>query len=157
MQKMIATIGYEGASIERFVEVLTHASIDLLIDVRQMPISRKPGFSKNKLAEVLASKGIAYVHLRGLGDPKPGREAARKGDYAGFQRIFRLHLGSKDAQFDLATAAGLVQKHHACLMCFEADFETCHRTIVADHLADITSLHVRPLSTCAVPTRRLAA
>lgn len=157
MQRMISTIGYEGATIERFLKVLSDVSIGLLIDVRQVPLSRKSGFSKNKLAEILSAHGIAYVHLRGLGDPKPGREAARAGDFARFLRIYRLHLHSEDAQRDLATASELVQTHHACLMCFEADHETCHRTIVADHLAEITGLHVCSLSATTIPVRRLAA
>ncbi len=94
----ILTIGYEGASIEEFVTTLKLAEIDVLIDVRDVPISRKRGFSKGALSSTVEAVGIKYLHLRDLGDPKPGREAARRGDVQTFERIFNAHLMRNGAQ-----------------------------------------------------------
>lgn len=157
MKRTISTIGYEGATIEQFVATLKHASVNLLIDVRDIPLSRKKGFSKNQLAETLQSWGIDYVHLRGLGDPKEGREAARAGNYALFEKIFGKHMRSAVAERDLGTASELVQGARACLMCFEADYEKCHRSIVADHLARLTGLTVTPLAVHDIRVGRIAA
>ena len=157
MTRRIATIGYEGATIEEFVASLRHASVDLLIDVRDVPISRKKGFSKNRLAEYLAAEGIDYVHLKGLGDPKEGREAARAGKYALFERIFGKHLRSAAAIDALEEAASLAKSQRICLMCFEADAQRCHRTMVADRLSDMTGLSVVALSAREPAGVRLAA
>ena len=88
MKQTISTIGYEGATIGAFVTALRDASIDILIDVRDLPLSRKNGFSKKRLAQILAEADIDYIHLKGLGDPKDGRNAARAGDYGLFRQIF---------------------------------------------------------------------
>ncbi|TAN54890.1 MAG: DUF488 domain-containing protein, partial [Rhodospirillales bacterium] len=82
------TIGYEGSSIEDFMATLLLANIRTLIDVRDLPISRRPGFAKKALAGALEKVGISYVHLKGLGDPKEGREAAKANDLEEFIRIF---------------------------------------------------------------------
>jgi len=157
MTHAIATIGYEGATIDNFVAALCHASIDVLIDVRDMPLSRKKGFSKNQLSEILAGAGIDYVHLRGLGDPKEGRTAARAGDYSLFRQIFGRHMMSRAAVRDLHIAARLVKSGRACLMCFEFDHARCHRSIVADELARMTRLDVMPLTADNGDRRRVAA
>lgn len=146
MNRTIATIGYEGSTIERFVAALKHASIDVLIDVRDVPLSRKKGFSKNGLAQILTSAGIEYVHLKGLGDPKDGRDAARAGEYDLFEKIFGRHMQTKSALRDLDIAADIVRARHACLMCFECHHGKCHRSIVADRLAQMTHLTVTPLT-----------
>jgi uncharacterized protein (DUF488 family) len=146
MTHAIATIGYEGSTIESFVATLRHASIDVLIDVRDLPLSRKKGFSKNQLAERLIDTGIDYVHLKGLGDPKEGRNAARAGKYDLFRKIFGRHMQSKVAMHDMEIAADLVKTRHACLMCFECKHDNCHRSIVAERLALITRLTVIPLT-----------
>lgn len=142
---MIATIGYEGSAIDAFIASLLRASIDLLIDVRDLPLSRKKGFSKNQLAEALRRHGIEYVHLRGLGDPKPGREAARSGQYALFEKIFEDHLKTEIAQRDMCAAEHLVKENQAVLMCYEADARRCHRTIVARQLSRRTGLTVNSM------------
>jgi uncharacterized protein (DUF488 family) len=146
MNRTIATIGYEGSTIERFVAALSHASIDVLIDVRDVPLSRKKGFSKNGLAQILADADIEYVHLKGLGDPKDGRDAARAGEYDLFQKIFSRHMRTKIALHDLDIAADIVRARRACLMCFECHHSKCHRSIVAERLAQITQLTVTPLT-----------
>src|ERR1035437_2802635 len=104
MNHTIATIGYEGSTIDDFVVALLHVSIDVLIDVRDLPLSRKKGFSKNQLAGALAAAGIEYVHLRGLGDPRAGRQAARAGNYREFQTIFNRHMKTEAALRDIDIA-----------------------------------------------------
>jgi uncharacterized protein (DUF488 family) len=146
MKRTISTIGYEGSTIEGFVAALRRASIDVLIDVRDLPLSRKKGFSKNSLAQILADADIEYVHLKGLGDPKDGRLAARAGKYDLFQKIFGRHMQTDIALRDLEIAADLVRERRACLMCFECDHGHCHRSIVADLLAQMTQLTVTPLA-----------
>jgi uncharacterized protein (DUF488 family) len=157
MKHTIATIGYEGATIGEFIAALRHASIDVLIDVRDLPLSRKKGFSKKSLAEALAASGIEYVHLRGLGNPKVGREAARAGNFGLFQTIFSRHMKSGAAAHDVSIAADLVRTRRACLMCFECDHAQCHRSIVAERLARITQLTVTPLSVHDAGAGRIAA
>lgn len=146
MQRSFYTIGYEGSQVEVFVATLRRARVETLIDVRDLPLSRKPGFSKSALAANLEASGIAYVHLKGLGDPKPGREAARAGEYAEFRRIFGRHMKTEFAQRDLAKAADLIRENPCCLMCFEHDHCNCHRSIVADHLVRQTGLQLHHLS-----------
>jgi uncharacterized protein (DUF488 family) len=157
MKLAISTIGYEGAAIGTFIAALRGASIKVLIDVRDIPLSRKKGFSKNQLAETLRSWGIEYVHLRGLGDPKEGREAARSGKISLFEKIFNKHLRSQTAAKDLKTAATLIRNNRACLMCFEADYEKCHRNIVAGRLAQMTGLTVSHLAVQDVVAKRVAS
>ncbi len=127
----IFTIGYEGTDIDRFVGTLVDVGVDVLVDVRAVTVSRKKGFSKNGLRARLEAEGIGYVHLRGLGDPKPGREAARAGRYDEFRSIYSDHLGSPEAQADLAALGTLSREKATCLMCFERDPSACHRSIVA--------------------------
>ncbi|WP_315810836.1 DUF488 domain-containing protein [Bradyrhizobium sp. SZCCHNR3107] len=146
MQHRFYTIGYEGSQVEAFAATLRRAGVETLIDVRDVPLSRKPGFSKSALAANLETSGITYVHLKGLGDPKPGREAARAGEYAEFRRIFGRHMKTEFAQRDLAKAAELLRAQPCCLMCFEQDHCNCHRSIVADHLVRQTGLQLYHLS-----------
>jgi uncharacterized protein (DUF488 family) len=75
------------------------------------------------------------VHLRPLGTPKAGREAARKGDNKTMRRIFEAKLVEPESQLALAEAAELAGKGRVCLMCLEHDWRVCHRAIVAEHLA----------------------
>lgn len=141
----LATIGYEGATLDDFLATLREAGITALIDVRQVPASRRTGFSKVRLREAVEAVGIRYVHLVGLGDPKAGRDAARQGRMAEFRQIFARHLRTHEAQLDLQTAAGLAQEGGACLLCYERQPEFCHRSIVADALAETIGLDVRHL------------
>ncbi len=84
----VFTIGYEGATMDGFIAALDTAGVRQVIDVRALPLSRRPGFSKSSLAASLAAAGIAYVHLKALGTPKPGRDAAKKGDVATLERVY---------------------------------------------------------------------
>ena len=92
MSKPLYTIGYEGAQPADFFDQLLASGVRALIDIRDVPISRKRGFSKNSLREGLAEHSIEYLHLKGLGDPKPGRIAAREGRYSDFRMIFNAHM-----------------------------------------------------------------
>lgn len=87
-QHPIFTIGYEGASVPAFIAALRDAGVALVLDIRAAPVSRKKGFSKTPLAQHLSEAGIGYRHMRGLGTPKQGREAARSGDHDSFERLF---------------------------------------------------------------------
>jgi uncharacterized protein (DUF488 family) len=131
MPKLV-TIGYEGTTIDTVLTTLRDAGVGLLIDVRAVPLSRKPGFSKRQLAAALDESGIAYVHLQALGTPKPGRDAVRAGHPERMEVIFRDHMTSDRAQAELAQAKQLACERPACLLCFERDHNTCHRRLVAE-------------------------
>jgi uncharacterized protein (DUF488 family) len=141
----IYTIGYEGASVPDFIAALRRAGIALVLDIRAAPVSRKKGFSKTPLAQHLADAGIGYRHLRGLGTPKRGREAARSGDLHTFERIFRARLEEPEALLDLGEALELAQAQAICLLCLERDPEHCHRLIVAERMTKETGQEIRHL------------
>lgn len=133
-------MGYEGVELRPFLATLTDAGIKQVIDVRELPLSRKRGFSKSALTVALRDSGIGYLHLRALGDPKPGREAARRGDHAEFLRIYLHHLAGADAQVALAEASHQVRTLRSCLLCFERHPAGCHRKIVAEAMAVDTGM-----------------
>ena len=145
---VLFTIGYEGTSMPEFLRTLSEAGVALLVDVRAVANSRRPGFSKNSLAANLATVGISYRHLRALGTPADGRAAARSGKHAEMHAIFREHLALPEAQAALDELATLATTDApVCLLCFEADPGHCHRTLVADALAPLVKFrltHLRP-------------
>ncbi len=128
------TIGYEGASPSDFWATLVTSGVKTLIDVRDVPFSRKPGFSKKALGHDSEGFGLKYIHLAGLGDPKEGREAAKIGKYALFAKIFSAHMMSESALSDLSKAIDLSLEATSCLLCYERNPENCHRSIVASHM-----------------------
>jgi uncharacterized protein (DUF488 family) len=134
----LLTIGYEGCTIADVLAELRRERVSLLIDVRAVPISRKPGFSKRQLAAGQDDAGIAYVHLQGLGTPKPGRDAVRAGHPERMEPIFREHMRSDRAQAELAQAKVLARRRRACLLCFEQDPLRCHRRLVAEMITEET-------------------
>lgn len=134
--KPLATIGYEAATQDAVIDRLKAAGVELLVDVRAVAASRRAGFSKTVLAASLAEAGIGYVHLRQLGTPKPGREAARKGRIAEMTAIFEEHLAEPAAQLELAAAQELAAERKIALLCFEADHRGCHRKILADRICE---------------------
>lgn len=131
---VLHTIGYEKAVLGAFIAALRAAGVTTLIDVRETPYSRRKEFSRSPLAAALIDDGIAYVHLHGLGNPKPGRDAARAGRHDEYIRIFTAHLEGREAQADLARAAEIAAPGGACLMCYERDARNCHRSMVAEAL-----------------------
>lgn len=128
------TIGYERTGVPDFVAALKAAKIKTLVDVREIANSRRAGFSKKVLAASLAEAGIGYMHMKPLGTPKAGREAARRGDSKTMHRIFEARLAEPESQLALAETAALADKGRICLMCLEHDWRECHRNIVAQHL-----------------------
>ena len=124
----IFTIGYEGATQAEVVDALRRAGVERVIDVRAVPMSRKPGFSKNVLAAGLKEAGIDYVHLRALGTPPEGREAARKGQWAVFAKAFAAQLQTPEAGVEAARMVALAREKPSALLCFERDPAHCHRT-----------------------------
>ena len=132
----LATIGYEQATLDEVIGRLKHAGVQIVLDVRAVASSRRAGFSKTLLAASLDQAGIAYLHLRALGTPKAGRQAARAGRIAEMQAIFEDHLREPAAQLALAEAAEIAGARPAALLCYEADAAGCHRRIVADRLRD---------------------
>lgn len=139
---VVFTVGYEGTDIDRFVRTLKAAGIEQLADVRAVAVSRKAGFSKTKLAARLADEGIEYSHFVALGDPKPGREAARAGDFDLFRSIYGAHIETGAAQDALLELMDFVQTAPTCLLCFERAPETCHRTLVAQKVKGETGYKV---------------
>jgi len=132
--QQLLTIGYEGSKIEDFVATLISEQVEILVDIREIPISRKKGFSKKALAASLQSHGLRYIHMRELGDPKPGREAARKGDLGTFKRIFSEHLRLPSTQKAIRDITQLISENNICMLCFERDPIFCHRMMVAKEI-----------------------
>lgn len=131
---MINTIGYEGSTIDDFISSVVHAKIEVLIDVRDRAQSRKKGFSKTALSEKLNSVGVVYLHLRSLGDPKAGREAARSGQWEKFYKIYGKVLSSESAQSAIELIVKLSNDKSVCLLCYERDHKTCHRKCITDEI-----------------------
>jgi len=143
----ITTIGYEGATVPGLLDALRGEAVDLLVDVRAVASSRRPGFAKTRLAANLAGAGIEYLHLRGLGTPAEGRAAARAGRYDELRTIYLEHLATPGAQDQLASLAGLVRSgRHVCLLCLEANPAHCHRSLVAAALASLLRVEVTHLT-----------
>ena len=126
----IFTIGYEGSTQPGLIAALQAAGVKRLIDVRAVPLSRKPGFSKNVLANGLAEAGIEYVHLKALGTPPDGREAARKGRHAEMERIYATQLDLPEAIVAAEQMRELAAEKPSALLCFERDPAACHRSLL---------------------------
>lgn len=139
------TIGYEKARLADVVAALTEAGVRTLIDVRDRPQSRRPGFSRRQLEAGLAEAGIDYVGLKALGTPPEGREANRKRQWEKFWRIVDDKLATAEAEHALIEAAAIASKTPTCLLCYEADPHICHRSRVADILAARQGFAIRHL------------
>lgn len=128
------TLGYQGLELAQFIHILRHNGVAALLDIRQAPVSRKPGFSKNGLSAALAAAGIDYLHLGALGTPKPVRDQyQRDGDWAALEQAYRAHLATQPQA--LAAAADRAARQPCCLLCFEADPNQCHRLFAAPEIA----------------------
>ena len=128
----IFTIGYEGATQADFIARLVEAGIELLADVRAVPLSRRPGFSKNVLASALREAGIDYVGLKALGTPPEGREAARKGRSDILLRVYAAQLELPEAQLAAAQLVDMASERPTALLCFERDPGACHRSLLIE-------------------------
>jgi uncharacterized protein (DUF488 family) len=143
----VFTIGYENhATADTLIEALRDAGVRRLIDVRELPLSRKRGFSKTSLAAALEEANIAYQHVRALGNPKPYRELYKAGRVAEGKRRYRKHLhnGSHGALIELGET---LDDEATCLLCFEAAHEACHRTVIVEaleeRLGDVEVVHLQ--------------
>jgi uncharacterized protein (DUF488 family) len=136
MTKTLFSIGYEKARLADVVATLAASGVATLIDVRDRPISRRPGFSKHQLAAAVEAAGMRYLHLRALGTPPEGREANRRRDWPRFWEIVEAKLASTEAELALQQAAAVAQERASCLLCYEADWHVCHRSRVAEMLGE---------------------
>jgi len=145
---LVMTIGYEGLEIEKFLDFLSFHQVDVLVDVREIPISRKRGFSKSRLSQALDDAGIEYVHMKNLGSPKDIRSKLKLDhDYDAFFSAYDTYLETQTEALD--QLIGLVtESARVCLMCFERSHDQCHRSHIASHIADRTDgVSVEPVNT----------
>jgi uncharacterized protein (DUF488 family) len=126
----IFTIGYEATTMGDFIAALKGARVERVIDVRALPLSRRPGFSKTPLRGALDEAGIDYVHLRALGTPAAGREAARKGRHAELERIYSGQLELPEAIAEAARMLELAREKPTALLCYEREPSGCHRSLL---------------------------
>jgi len=131
----IFTIGYEGATVGEFIAALEQAGVERVIDVRALPLSRRPGFSKSALRGSLEEAGIEYVHLKALGTPADGRAAARSGRHAEMARIYAGQLELPEAMVKAAQMLELAAEKPSALLCFEREPAHCHRTLLLHTVA----------------------
>ena len=131
----IYTIGYEGTTMEEFLAALKGAGVERLIDVRALPLSRRPGFSKTPLRGALEEAGIEYVHLKALGTPAEGRSAARAGRHDDLERIYAAQLELPEAIVQGAQMLELAAEKPSALLCFEREPEHCHRSLLLTEVA----------------------
>ena len=148
--RTLYSIGYEKALVTDVVATLTGAGVATLIDVRDRPISRRPGFSKRQLAAAIEDAGMRYVHLAALGTPPEGRLANRRREWERFWRIVEEKLASTEAELDLGKAGELAEAAPSCLLCYEGDWRVCHRRRIAEILAQRHQFAVRHLQASAL-------
>src|SRR3984957_10168510 len=145
--KKLFTIGYEQTPAKAVLDELAQAGVKLLVDVRAVASSRRPGFSKNQLAAGLDERGISYLHLRGLGTPKSGREAARSGNFGVLHKIYSAHLKTAQAREELDELSALVKKSGpVCILCYERDHAHCHRQWIAEIIEDRDGVKIENLA-----------
>src|SRR5258707_7445997 len=141
------TIGYEQTPPKAVLDELERSGVKLLVDARAVASSRRPGFSKNHLAAGMDERGISYLHLRGLGTPKEGCEAARGGKFALLHRIYAAHLKTPQAREELDELSALVKKSGPiCILCYERDHSHCHRQWIAEIIRDRDGVTVENLA-----------
>ena len=134
MPPVLFTIGYEDHKTpDSLTAVLLSAGVLRLVDVRELPISRRPGFAKRALSAALTEAGISYEHQRGLGNPKPLRDLYRSGRQADGEREYLAHLRNGSAAA-VDALAGRLDETPTCIMCFEADHTSCHRALIVQEL-----------------------
>lgn len=135
--RWIGSIGYElHKDVRDFVQLLRDAGVDRLIDVRELPMSRRRGYGKTALSESLSAAGIEYVHMRALGNPKSFRDLYKSGLVAEGRELYQQHLLGK-CRFALEDLANLLSDDkRSALMCVEHDPSTCHRTVIIDAMRD---------------------
>jgi len=153
--KYLFTFGYEGLDIKNFIARLMAMKVRSVVDVRELPLSRKKGFSKTSFCEQLQQAGIAYLHAPALGCPKPIRDRYRAdGDWQQYSCDFLAYL--KTQRETLQELAKIAHATTACLVCFEADHTRCHRSYVARAAHRLGAPEVRHLTAkTAIPDQPL--
>ena len=147
--KTLYSIGYEKALLPDVIAALSAAGVATLIDVRDRPISRRPGFSKRQLAAAIEAAGMGYLHLQALGTPPEGRLAGRRREWGRFWAIVDEKLARPEAELDLRRAAETAAAAPSCLLCYEADWRSCHRRRIAEILQARHGFAVHHLSVAA--------
>lgn len=153
----VFTIGYEGINIDDFMSLLFEHGIETVVDIRELPLSRKPGFSKTGLTAALNLSGFEYIHMAALGCPKPVRDIYRAdGNWKRYTTGFLKYLKTQNDA--IAELAKQVRLSTCVLLCYEADFNFCHRSMVADALKEGYGVQVEHISVKAmtVADRQLA-
>ena len=130
----IYTIGYEGVTQAAVVDALQAAGVEVLADVRYLPLSRRPGFSKTSLKNAVEDAGIGYHHFRQLGSPAEGRAAARRGDHAELSRVYAGQLELPEAMAQMGELRELAEDKTVALLCYERDAGECHRSLLYEAL-----------------------
>lgn len=132
----VVSVGYEGRSVSDLIEVLQAQDVAVLVDVRLTPISRKPGMSKTALSQALNAAGIGYVHYRELGNPKANRDGYRARDTASLA-LYQRVLKSTQGRSALRHLAELLDGGSVALLCFERNYNECHRHQVVEELGSL--------------------
>ncbi len=141
MKRKLFTIGYTGVGINEFVEKLVRHDVECLIDVRELPISRKAGFAKTALGQHLADNGIEYRHFKALGSPKALRHQLRKDrKYPVFFKGVHRHLNQDAGVEEMKQALEVAKEMRSCLMCCCSDWELCHRKCLVEVIEETTSM-----------------
>jgi uncharacterized protein (DUF488 family) len=143
--RTLYTIGYEKTLLTDVVSTLAAARVATLIDVRDRPISRRPGFSKRQLAAAIEDAEMRYVHFQALGTPPEGRLAGRRREWDRFWGIVEEKLARPEADLALQEAGEIAEAAPSCLLCYEADWQICHRRRIAEILARRHGFAVRHL------------
>jgi uncharacterized protein (DUF488 family) len=144
-RRPVFTIGYEQTTVAELITALQRAGVKRVLDVRALPLSRRPGFSKSALAGALQEAGIAYEHLKALGTPKEGRDAARRGDVATLERVYAGQIELPEAQAQTAILLDRIETGPTAILCYEREPAGCHRSLLLAAVAPRAELvHLFP-------------
>jgi uncharacterized protein (DUF488 family) len=149
--KTLYLIGYEKSGLAEFLATLTAAGVATVVDVRDLPLSRRAGFSKRQLQAAIEAAGMRYRHLRALGTPPEGREANKRRQWERFWRIVDDKLATAEAELALQELAVVAAATPTCLLCYEADWHICHRRRIGEILSARHGFTIRPLSIAEPP------
>jgi uncharacterized protein (DUF488 family) len=144
--KKLYLIGYEKSGLAEFLATLAAAGVATVVDVRDLPLSRRAGFSKRQLQAALEAAGMRYLHLRALGTPPEGREANKRRQWERFWRIVDDKLATAEAEHALQELAAIAAAAPTCLVCYEADWHICHRRRIGEILGERHGFTLQPLS-----------
>ena len=140
-RKPLFTIGYEGRALDELIAILAANKIDRVIDIRELPLSRRRGFSKTPLGTALGGAGIEYMHMREAGNPYRKLKDAIPRDE--LLAKYKTHIaGARDT---VAHVAEQARGHRVALLCYEAEPAECHRSLLAPRVAKLLGATVRDL------------